>query len=97
MYFAIIARDNTEPGTLEKRLANRDAHLEKIHAMKAEGSIIDGGAMLNDDGDMVGSIVLCHFPDRAALDAYLAEEIYATQRVWGDIEIVPFRRVSWKS
>lgn len=29
MYFTIIARDNTAPGTLEKRLANRDEHLEK--------------------------------------------------------------------
>ncbi|GLQ12062.1 hypothetical protein GCM10007913_39940 [Devosia yakushimensis] len=97
MYFTIIARDSTQPGSLEKRLANRDSHLEKIHAMKAEGTIVDGGAMLDDAGNMVGSIVLCEFPDRAGLDAYLAEEVYATQGVWGDIEIVPFRRVAWRS
>ncbi|WIY52579.1 YciI family protein [Devosia sp. YIM 151766] len=97
MYFAIIARDNTAPGTLDKRLANREAHLEKIHAMKAEGTIVDGGAMLDEADNMVGSIVLCEFPDRSGLDAYLAEEVYASQQVWGDIEIVPFHRVAWKS
>ncbi|WNJ88037.1 hypothetical protein [Bosea sp. 685] len=46
---------------------------------------------------MIGSIVLCDFPDRAALDAYLASEIYAREGVWDDMEIVPFRRVAWKS
>lgn len=97
MYFTIIARDNTAPGTLEKRLANRDAHLANIHAMKAAGTIVDGGAMLDDAGNMVGSVVLCEFPDRAGLDAYLAEEVYVTESVWGDVEIVPFRRVAWKS
>ncbi|CAN7554890.1 YciI family protein [Devosia sp. LjRoot3] len=97
MYFTIIARDNTAPGTLEKRLANRDEHLEKIHAMKAEGTIVDGGAMLDEAGNMVGSIVLCEFPDKSGLDAYMADEVYAREGVWGDIEIVPFRRVAWKS
>lgn len=95
MQFTVIARDNTEEGTLERRLANRDQHLERIHALKADGTIIDGGAMLDAAGRMVGSIVLYEVADRAALDALIASEIYYQQGVWKDLEILPFRRVAW--
>jgi uncharacterized protein YciI len=95
MQFALICRDGVD--VLQRRLAARDAHMENIHAMKATGEIIDGGAILNDTGDMVGSVVLCEFPDRATLDAYLAQEIYAKEQVWGHIEVLNLRRVAWKS
>ena len=96
MHFTIIARDDTAPGTLDKRLANRDEHLVRIHAMKADGSIVDGGALLDDDGTMVGSIILCDFPDRAALDAYIQSEVYFRAGIWKDIQVTPFRRVQWR-
>ncbi|MCX5580057.1 YciI family protein [Kaistia terrae] len=97
MQFTIIARDDTAEGTLERRQANRNLHLERIHALKAEGVIIDGGAMLDESGKMIGSIVLCDVPDRAALDALIASEIYYQQGVWKDLDILPFRRVAWRS
>jgi len=96
MQFTIIARDDPADGTLDKRLAAREKHMERIHAMKAEGTIIDGGALLDDDGRMVGSVVLCEFPDRNALDAYITSEVYFTQGVWKDLDILPFRRVQWR-
>jgi len=96
MQFTIIARDDTAAGTLERRLAVREKHMERIHAMKAEGTIIDGGALLDVDGKMVGSVVLCEFPDRASLDTYIASEIYYTDGVWKEIEVLPFRRVQWR-
>jgi uncharacterized protein YciI len=96
MQFTIIARDDTTKGTLDRRLAARAAHMERIHAMKADGSIIDGGALLDEEGKMVGSVVLCEFPDRKALDAYIESEIYFTDGVWKNIEILPFRRVQWR-
>lgn len=95
MQFTIIARDDTAPGTLEKRFAARDKHMERIHAMKAEGTIIDGGALIDGDGRMIGSVVLCEFSDRVGLDQYLQSETYFTEGVWKDIEILPFRRVQW--
>ncbi|WP_439631257.1 YciI family protein [Shinella sp.] len=97
MQFTIIARDDPADGTLDKRLAARERHMERIHAMKAEGTIIDGGALLDDGGRMVGSVVLCEFPDRAALDAYIASEVYFTQGVWKDVSVLPFRRVQWRT
>ncbi|APG93043.1 YciI family protein [Sinorhizobium americanum] len=96
MQFTIIARDDTAAGTLDRRLAARDKHMERIHAMKAEGSVIDGGALLDGAGNMIGSVVLCEFPDRAALDHYIKSEIYYTDGVWKDIEVLPFRRVQWR-
>lgn len=96
MQFTIIARDDTAVGTLEKRLAAREKHMERIHAMKAEGTIIDGGALIDNDGKMIGSVVLCEFTDRTALDSYIESEIYFTEGVWKDVSILPFRRVQWR-
>lgn len=96
MQFTIIARDDTAAGTLDKRLAAREKHMEGIHAMKAEGTIIDGGALIDDDGRMIGSVVLCEFPDREALRAYIDSEVYFTEGVWKDLMILPFKRVQWR-
>ncbi len=96
MQFTIIARDDTAAGTFEKRMAAREKHMERIHAMKAEGTILDGGALTDDEGKMIGSVVLCEFPDRQALQQYIDSEIYFTEGVWKDVTILPFRRVQWR-
>lgn len=93
MDFALICRD--APGVLETRLAARAEHMAGLKLEKAAGTIVDGGAILDDGGNMVGSVVLCRFPDRAALDAYLAREVYAREQVWGDVEIIEMRFVDW--
>ncbi|QGY00851.1 hypothetical protein MMSR116_02220 [Methylobacterium mesophilicum SR1.6/6] len=95
MQYVIVARD--APSALERRLAARGTHMEGIRARKQVGEIVDGGAILDEDGHMVGSIVMCEFPDRASLDAYLADEIYAREKIWDDIQIYPFRRVDWSA
>jgi sugar phosphate isomerase/epimerase len=58
--------DHKTPGTLDKRLAARAEHMEGLREMKADGRVVDGGAMLDKDGKMVGSVMLLNFPDRAA-------------------------------
>jgi uncharacterized protein YciI len=40
---------------------------------------------------MTGSAVFVDFPDRAALDAWLARDPYVVQGVWQRIEVKPFR------
>lgn len=93
MDFALICRD--APGILEKRLAARAEHMVGLKAGKTDGTIVDGGAILDADGNMAGSVVLCRFPNRAALTEYLAREVYAREGIWGDIEIVEMRFVDW--
>lgn len=92
MQFLIIARDGTDEGALARRLAAREAHLASVKAMYADGRIIEGGAILDDEGRMVGSGVIAEFPDRAALDEWIQNDPYTKGGVWKDIEILPFRR-----
>jgi uncharacterized protein YciI len=91
MDFLVIARDGTDAGALERRLAAREAHLAGARQMVADGKMPVGGAILDDAGRMVGSMTVVSFPDRAALDAWLAEDPYVRQGVWQSIEVHPFR------
>lgn len=93
MHFVIVAKDH--PDSAARRLAARPAHMAGLRTLKREGRIVDGGAILNDEAGMIGSIVLCEFADRAALDGYLQEEAYACEGVWSDIAVYPLRRVDW--
>jgi hypothetical protein len=45
--------------------------------------------LLDERGNMTGSALIVDFPDRAALDHWLAEEPYVTGKVWQRIEILP--------
>src|SRR3954469_19830730 len=74
MYFAIVAKDAPGSETQERRLAARPEHMDGLRRLRIEGHMIDGGAILDEAGRLVGSVLLCDFPDRAALDAYLGEE-----------------------
>ncbi len=53
--------------------------------------MIMGGAMLDATGTPVGSTMLVDFPDRAAVDAWIASDPYTAGGVWRDVEVVPFR------
>jgi len=89
--FLVIAKDGTDEGALERRQRTRPSHLESIGPLVDSGNVRVGGAILNDSGDMIGSMVLVEFPDRIDVDAWLARDPYVTDGVWRDIEITPFR------
>jgi uncharacterized protein YciI len=91
MQFLLLAYDGTDPGATERRQKVRQGHLDKISELKKNGEFLFGGAILNDEGKMIGSMVLYEFPDRAALDERLKDEPYITEGVWKNIEIKPFR------
>ena len=93
MTFLIIAHDFRDPEALGRRLAARAAHIEGVRRMRAEGTFLDGGAMLDDEGRMVGSMLLVEFPSRAEVDVWIAADPYVTGRVWEHITVHPFRRV----
>lgn len=91
MQFLLIAHDGKDPDALSRRLSVRPQHLEKISVMKKNKEFIFGGAILDDDGNMAGSMILYEFPDRASLDLKLKEEPYVYSGVWKEIKIMPFR------
>jgi uncharacterized protein YciI len=92
MQYLVVAYDGTDPEASARRQAVREAHLAGAKAMGASGAMICGGALLDDDGGMVGSACIVEFADRAALDAWLGTDPYVTGKVWQRIEVTPFRR-----
>ena len=85
--YAVVAYDYTDDEALDRRLANRNAHLEGVRELARQGKFLSGGAILNDEGKMIGSNAHFRFADRQALDAWLETEPYMTGRVWEHVEI----------
>ncbi len=93
MEFLVIAMDGADEGALDRRMAARDAHLEGITKLKEEGRFLAGGAILDDDGKMIGSAVILDYPDRESAEAAVAGDPYSRGGVWRDVKIHPFRAV----
>jgi uncharacterized protein YciI len=91
MQFLLIAYDGTDAEALDRRIKSRPEHLEKIAIIKKAGEFLFGGAILDDSGKMIGSMILYEVPDRATLDEMLKDEPYICNKVWEKIEIRPFR------
>jgi uncharacterized protein YciI len=91
MQFLLLAYDGTDPEALQRRLKVREDHLGKIEHLKNVGEFLFGGAILDENGKMIGSMIVYDFPDRQALDERLKDEPYITAGVWKKIEIQPFR------
>jgi uncharacterized protein YciI len=89
--FMVLAYDGGDAGAKERRMAARPAHFAGLEPMVARGEILTGGALLDDGGNMIGSILLTEFPSRAELDAWLEREPYVTGGVWHKIEVKPAR------
>ena len=91
MQFLLLAYDGTDPEALQRRLKVRDEHLRKISGLKKNGEFLFGGAILDENGIMTGSMIVYDFPDRETLDERLKNEPYITEGVWEKLEIKPFR------
>lgn len=81
MLFCLHCFDH--PGTTELRLKHRPAH--KAHLAKIADQIAFAGPLLADDGvTMIGSLVVFDFPNRAAVEAWLAEEPFTQNGVYAN-------------
>ena len=89
MQFVVKAYDGAN--MLEKRMAVRPRHLEGMRRLNDH--IVCAGGLLDPEGKMKGSVLIVDFPDRAALDEYLASEPYVVERVWERIEVEPMNVV----
>ncbi len=91
MQFLLTAYDATDSEALNRRMDSRSEHLEKIGVLKKRGEFLFGGAILNDEGRMIGSMIVYEAPDRKSLDEKLKDEPYIFRGIWKTISIVPFR------
>jgi uncharacterized protein YciI len=89
--YLVTAYDYTDDGALKRRMDVRPHHLDGAKALKASGNYVIGGAMLSEDGKMMGSIMILQFEDEEQLEAWKQTEIYITQKIWESVDIKPFR------
>ncbi len=93
MVFGVIARDFKGEAIVNKRLTLREKHLARIKEYQLSGYILDGGAMLNADNQMIGSMLLVDFETEASVLKFLHSDIYHREGVWETFEIIPLKRL----
>lgn len=97
MLYAIIAEDM--PGSLEKRMGARPAHVERLKALAAEGRLILAGPHPMIDADdpgpagFSGSLIVAEFASRELALAWASEDPYAKAGVYAKVTVKPFRKV----
>lgn len=91
MQFLVTAYDGTDAEAANRRSISRPAHLEGAQVLKEAGNIIAGGAILDDNEQMIGSTLYVDFESREALDEWLNIDPYVTGGVWQDISVLPIR------
>ena len=62
MQFLVTAYDGTDAAAIDRRSAARTTHLAGVTRLKEAGNFIEGGAILDTDGKMIGSTLYMEFP-----------------------------------
>jgi len=88
MLIALIARD--KPGALQIRLDTRDAH---VRYLKSSGAVAQAGPLLDDAGQMCGSLVVLDVPDMDAARAWAAADPYADAGLFEHVELTAWNKV----
>ena len=88
MLIALIARD--KPGALQTRMDNRSDHLAYI---EATGVVAQAGPLLDDAGQMCGSLVILDVEDMAAAQSWADNDPYAKAGLFSGVELVYWKKV----
>ena len=89
--YLIAAWDGNDEKALDRRMKARPAHFERAAQLKANGNLVLGGAMLNNEGKMIGSTMVVQFETEKELQQWLDSEPYVVGEVWQKIETHPFK------
>lgn len=89
--YLITGYDYTDKDALQRRLNVRPHHLDGVKELKEKGNYIVGGAILNDEGKMIGSVMILQFETEEALNSWKQSEPYIIQKIWESVDIKPFR------
>jgi uncharacterized protein YciI len=89
--YLITAYDYTDNGALDRRMNVRPYHLDGAKKLKESGNFILGGAMLNEEGKMIGSVMILQFETEDGLETWKQNELYITQKIWESVDIKPFK------
>ena len=96
MLYAIIAED--VPGSLDRRLAARPAHVERLKALLAEGRLVIAGPHPLIDAEdpgpagFSGSLIVAEFASRELAIAWASADPYVAAGVYARVTVKPFRK-----
>ena len=89
--YLITGYDYTDDEAFNRRMAVRPHHLDGAAALKASGNYLFGGAILNNEGKMIGSVMVVQFEDEQQLENWKQNEPYITQGIWETVDVKPFK------
>jgi hypothetical protein len=88
MRFALMTQD--KPGALQTRLDNREAHLAYI----AETGVVEmAGPVLDDDGQMCGSLIVLDVADLADAQEWADNDPYAKAGLFSTVTLRAWKKV----
>jgi uncharacterized protein YciI len=97
MLYAFISED--APGTLDKRLAARPDHLQRLEQLRDEGRLVLAGphpALDSEDpgeAGFTGSLVVAEFPSLEEAQQWADADPYCSAGVYQSVTVKPFKKV----
>ena len=97
MLYAVISQD--VENSLEKRLAARPAHLERLQLLKQQGRLILAGPHPNIDNEdpgeagFSGSLVVAEFDSLIDAQSWADADPYIEAGVYAQVTVKPFKKV----
>jgi uncharacterized protein YciI len=88
MLVALIARD--KPRSLQVRKDNRADHLAHINDT---GVVSQAGPLLNETGEMCGSLVILDVADMASAQAWADNDPYAKAGLFAKVDLIEWKKV----
>lgn len=97
MYYAIMAED--KPNALDKRMAARPDHLERLEQLKQQGRLLVAGphpAIDSEDpgpAGFTGSLVIAEFDSLADAQNWADADPYFAAGVYQKVTVKPYKKV----
>lgn len=97
MFYVIVGQDVSD--SLDKRLAARPAHLDRLQALQQAGRLLLAGPFpaidSNDPGaaGFSGSLIVAEFDSLADAQAWADTDPYVATGVYASVHVKPFKKV----
>ncbi len=96
MFYAIVGQDTAD--SLERRLAARPAHVDRLHALQQAGRLLLAGPFpaidSHDPGTagFTGSLIVAEFDTLVDAQAWAEADPYVAAGVYASVSVKPFRK-----
>jgi hypothetical protein len=97
MFYVIVGQD--VPDSLDRRLASRPAHLDRLQALQQAGRLLLAGPFPAIDSldpgaaGFSGSLIVADFESLAAAQGWADADPYVAAGVYASVSVKPFKKV----